>query len=226
MSARPIVRALGESAVVAEFGNIVSEELNARSISLADELTANPFAGFVEAIPSYCSTTVFYDLLSVRRSFPEFRTAFSAVESLIKDAVAKLVIHTTENQPIVDIPTDFGSQHGLDLEDVAVSCGLSVANVIEIFTSRTYRVYMVGFLPGFAYMGEVDERIRMPRRQQPRVKVPKGSVGIAGSQTGVYPLETPGGWQILGHTQIEFFQPHANSPSLLKPGDHVRFIAI
>ena len=226
MSVPPIIRPLGESAVVVEFGNVISDDLNDRAIALTEALTSNPFSGFIEACPSYCSTTVFYDLITVRRSFTEYPTAFSAVESFVKNAALNLAIRRSENQPIFDVPVDFSSRHGLDLESVAVSCGLSVSDVIEIFTSPVYRVYMVGFLPGFAYMGEVDERIRLPRRPQPRVKVPKGSVAIAGSQTGVYPLETPGGWHILGHTETEFFLPEQDPPSLLKPGDRVRFIAI
>ena len=222
----PIIKPLGESAVVVEFGNIISDELNAQAITLAEELNCHPFSGFVEAFPSYCSTTLFYDLVAVRNSYPDFPNAFSAVASLVNAVASKLDLKPNHNASILDVPVDFSSRHGLDLEDVAIKCGRSVSNVIEIFTSRVYRVFMIGFLPGFAYMGEVDERIRQPRRQQPRVKVPKGSVGIAGSQTGVYPLETPGGWQILGHTETEFFQPYADSPSLLKPGDRVRFIAI
>jgi inhibitor of KinA len=226
MTAPPIIKPLGESAIVVEFGNIISEDLNAQAIALYKKLTADPFAGFVEALPSYCSTTVFYDLVTVRRAFPEFRTAFSAVESLVNKIAAELVVKSSIERPVHDIPVDFSSQHGLDLQSVAISCDLSVSDVIEIFTSRVYRVYMVGFLPGFAYMGEVDERIKQPRRPQPRTKVPKGSVGIAGFQTGVYPLETPGGWQIIGRTETEFFLPNDDPPSLLRPGERVRFIAI
>ena len=222
----PIIKPLGESAVIVEFGNIISEELNARAIALADQLASQAFPGFVEAFPSYASTTVFYDLISVKRSFPEYSTALSAVESLLTKAASELIIKRYESGSILEVPVDFSSRCGLDLESVAVSCGRSVSEVIEIFTARVYRVYMIGFLPGFAYMGEVDERIRQPRRPQPRLKVPKGSVGIAGSQTGVYPLETPGGWQILGRTETEFFTPCFDSPSLLKPGDRVRFVAL
>jgi inhibitor of KinA len=222
----PKIKPLGESAVVVEFGEVISEELNDRAISMANELNSRPFLGFIESFPSYSSTTIFYDLLLVRKSFPEFLTTFSAVESLLQKRLSTLIQEELANNTIVEIPVDFSSQSGLDLESVAISCGITVNEVIQIFTSRTYRVYMIGFLPGFPYMGEVDERIRLPRRQQPRLKVPKGSVGIAGSQTGVYPLETPGGWQILGRTEIEFFLPSAASPSLLKPTDRVRFVAL
>ena len=220
------IRPLGESAVVVEFGDVISESLNQRAISLCDELNSHPFGGFIEAFPAYSSATVFYDLVQVRRSYPQFESAFSLVESLVLQTASRLSTVVIRTGSTIEIAVDFSARSGLDLESVSVSCGLTVDRVIEIFTERTYRVFMVGFLPGFAYMGEVDERIRQPRRQQPRLKVPKGSVGIAGSQTGVYPLETPGGWQILGRTNVEFFRPLADSPSLLKPGDQVRFVAV
>jgi KipI family sensor histidine kinase inhibitor len=123
----------------------------------------------------------------------------------------------------MEIPVDFG---GEDLNVVAEFSGLSTSGVVEIFLSRQYRVYMLGFLPGFAYMGEVDERIAVPRRATPRTKVPKGSVGIAGKQTGIYPFESPGGWQIIGRTPVEMFAPDREEPCLLRPGDIVRFKAI
>lgn len=220
----PTIKPLGESAVIVEFGNIVSDDLNARAITLSNSLAANPFPGFVEAFPSYSSTTVFFDLLRVRAENPSAPTAFSAIESILRQIVANLTVQHADTGREFEVHVDFSSRHGMDLETVAVSCGLSVRDVIDIFTERIYRVYMIGFLPGFAYMGEIDVRLRQPRRQQPRTRVPKGSVGIAGSQTGVYPLDTPGGWQILGRTETEFFRPEAESPSLLAPGDHVRFV--
>jgi KipI family sensor histidine kinase inhibitor len=113
-----------------------------------------------------------------------------------------------------------------DLGFVAESSGLSREKVIEIFVSVTYRVYMLGFLPGFSYMGEVDDRIATERKETPRLSVPKGSVGIAGKQTGIYSLESPGGWQIIGRTTAKLFTPRAERPSLLQPGDQVRFVAV
>jgi inhibitor of KinA len=221
----PTIKPLGESAVIVEFGDVISVDLNDRAISFADEITSRPFRGFIEAFPSYSSATVFYDVVEVRRSYPAQPNALSAVRSIILELTAKPKVKDRVTSEIINVPVDFSARCGLDLEDVAVACGLTVEEVIEIFTARTYRVFMIGFLPGFAYMGEVDERIRRPRRPQPRTKVPKGSVGIAGPQTGVYPLETPGGWQIIGRTETEFFQPDSDLPSLLKPGDQVRFVS-
>jgi len=217
----PKIFPLGDSAVTVDFGNVISVDLNQRVISLGEHLTSNPFPGFVEAVPAYSSLAIFYDLLETRSAFPDHETAFDAVRSVIS-AIDVDKVSSTDDR-LVEIPVDFGPDAALDLEDLADRAGLSTKDVVEIFSNTLYRVYMLGFLPGFAYMGEVDERIAAPRRQSPRLKVPKGSVGIAGLQTGIYPLESPGGWQIIGRTDVELFTPDAGSPCLLSPGDTVRF---
>lgn len=217
---------LGESAITVEFGNIISAPLNDRAIALAESIGRSPFPGFVEAVPAYCSATVFYDLVEVRRNFPDFATAFDAVRYHLVDAVKDL---RAAERPFVDpveVPVDFGEVAALDLAFVAEINSLTPASVVEIFTSQIYRVYMLGFLPGFTYMGEVDERIAAPRKETPRMAVPRGSVGIAGRQTGIYSLSSPGGWQIIGRTDLEMFTPGEASPSALKAGDLVRFVAI
>lgn len=220
----PKIFPLGDNAVTVDFGNVISVELNERAISLADYLTAHPFAGFIEAAPAYSSVAVFYDLIATRNSFPEASTAFDAVRELIEGALTDTQATPAGDRRIVEIPADFGPDSALDLSDVADIARTSADEVIDLFTGTIYRVYMLGFLPGFAYMGEVDERIAAPRRQTPRLKVPKGSVGIAGRQTGIYPLESPGGWQIIGRTELELFTPNAESPCFLAPGDRVRFV--
>jgi inhibitor of KinA len=225
MSDLPKIKPLSESAVVVEFGDEISEELNANAIALADLLERDRFLGFIEAVPAYASVTVFCDAAkAAERS--DHSTAARFVEAVLGGAFDKLSVKTSSTRDVVEIPTDFSSPVGLDLETVANTCRLKVDDVIDIFISRTYRVYMVGFLPGFAYMGETDERIRVPRLEKPRAKVPKGSVGLAGAQTGIYPLESPGGWQIIGRTSIEMFTPDAETPSRLKAGDIVKFIPI
>jgi inhibitor of KinA len=218
------IKPLGESALIVEFGNEISVEINELAIALADRFVLEPIEGLIEAFPAYSSTAIYYDPVVVRKAYPEFGTAFRAVSSFVQERLSVSRQPTVLTEEVLEVPAHFSASAGPDLEDVALKCGLIVSDVIDIFLARTYRVFMVGFLPGFAYMGEVDERIRMPRRQQPRRSVPKGSVGIAGAQTGVYPLETPGGWQIIGRTDVEFFTPDSASPSLLKAGDLVRFI--
>lgn len=217
---------LGDSALTVSFGNHVSVELNEKVRMLAAAIEKNPFEGLIEIVPAYSSLSVFYDAVKVRNRFREFSTAFEAVRAIARSKLYDLVELREIERRTVEIPVDFGAKHALDLEFVAHSNGLSREKVIEIFVSQTYRVFLLGFLPGFAYMGEVDERIRAPRKDSPRTKVPKGSVGIAGMQTGIYPLESPGGWQLIGKTDIELFTPDSPNPTLLGPGDLVKFAPI
>jgi inhibitor of KinA len=215
---------LGDSALTVEFGRRVSVDLNNRSIALADHFRQNPFRGFIESVPAYTSTTIFYDLLEVRRTFTEFATAFDAVKNLTVEAMNNVRSSHNEIARTIEIPVHFNAEFALDLDHVAEQNNLSRDKVIEIFTAATYRVFMLGFLPGFTYMGEVDERIAAPRHETPRTFVPKGSVGIAGRQTGIYSLPSPGGWQIIGHTDVEMFTPDGESPTYLQPGDQVKFV--
>lgn len=215
---------LGESALTVEFGNEISTDLNGKAIALARHFEHNPFVGYVEAVPAYASTTIFFDLVSVRTHFPEFRTAFDAVHSLITNALSHLNASTKEKLRQIEIPVSFLSENAPDLEYISEYSGLPASEVVNIFLEREYRVYMLGFLPGFAYMGEVDERIAVPRRESPRALVPKGSVGIAGRQTGIYSLESPGGWQIIGKTDLRLFTPENDTPCLLRPGDTIQFV--
>ena len=149
-----------------------------------------------------------------------FLQTFSVLEDVL---VPKYFSHFSR---MVKIPVHFDAESSLDLNFVAEHSGVTPTEVIEIFTSQTYRVFMLGFLPGFTYMGEVDKRIATSRKETPRTLVPKGSVGIAGKQTGIYSLESPGGWQIIGRTDVEMFTPDTKPPSLLRPGDDVRFTAV
>ncbi len=217
---------LGDAALTIEFATHISEAINNQAISLAEYFERNPFPGFVEAVPAYSSTTLFYDLVAVRKNFPQFPTAFTAVKSLAAAALNGIYNIECNGSRIVEIPFDCGDGSALDLEFIAEYSGSSKSEVIDIFTSVTYRVYMLGFLPGFSYMGEVDDRIATPRKDLPRLLVPKGSVGIAGKQTGIYSLESPGGWQIIGRTDVEMFTPYAAELTFLRPGDRVRFVTV
>lgn len=224
MAESPKIFPLGDNCVTIGFGNEISVELNTRAISLASHFNRHPFPGFVEAVPAYSSVAVFYSLIEVRRNFPEYDSGFDAVVGIVR-AVLEQPHHNEERQArVIEIPVDFSDDAALDLQVVAAFAGLSPEEVIERFIAKPYRVYMIGFLPGFAYMAEVDEAIAAPRKDSPRTKVPKGSVGIASRQTGIYPLESPGGWQIIGRTDTELFTPSSETPCLLKAGDEVRFV--
>ncbi|HEY2866506.1 MAG TPA: 5-oxoprolinase subunit PxpB [Pyrinomonadaceae bacterium] len=218
----PRISSLGESAVVVDFGRVISEDLNQQATGLAEYLVENPFDGFIEAVPAYTSTTVFFD--PSKMCAAGVGSAYETVAGEITTAVSRATKAEGVSKIAIEIPSKFDSASGPDLEIVAGQSGMSVDGVIELFISSVYRVFMIGFLPGFAYMGEVDGRIAIPRKQQPRQLVPKGSIGIAGRQTGIYPLDSPGGWQLIGRTDVALFTPKADRPTLFQPGDLVRFV--
>jgi len=214
---------IGDNVLTIEFGNEIFAEHNNLVLKLAAYFEQNAFQGFVELIPAYASLACFYDVRIVRKNFSAFATAFDAVKNFAENALQNLNDFEESKPRLVEIPIWFDKESALDLDSVAAMNNLTAKQVIEIFLAETYRVYMLGFLPGFAYMGEVNKRIAAPRKNSPRLKVPKGSVGIAGRQTGIYSLESPGGWQIIGKTNVELFTPEAESPTFLKAGDLVRF---
>jgi len=214
---------IGDHALTIEFGTEISSEHNNLVLKLAAYFERNAFQGFIEVVPAYASLTCFYNVLTVRKNFSAFATAFDAVKKFAEIALRNLDDFEETASRLIEIPVCFDKEFALDLDSVAAMNNLTAKQVVEIFLHETYRVYMLGFLPGFAYMGEIDKRIAAPRKTSPRLKVPKGSVGIAGRQTGIYSLESPGGWQIIGKTDVELFTPEAESPTFLKAGDLVRF---
>lgn len=217
---------LGDSALTVEFGNEISVELNERAIALSEHFESHSFTGFIETVPAYASTTIFYNIAHVRVAFPQAATAFDAVRIIAEKALEKVTDARPTGSRTVELPLHLDADSALDLHHVAKHHGLCGQAVVDIFTARTYRVFMLGFLPGFTYMAEVDDRIATPRKESPRTLVPKGSVGIAGKQTGIYSLESPGGWQIVGRTDVEIFTPGSDRPTLLQPGDNVRFVPV
>lgn len=221
----PKIFPLGDNALTVSVGSEISPELNNLVLKLAQFFEQNQFTGLIETVPAYASFSIFYDVLMVRKTFPEFPTAYSAVKNFAENALHNLDETDEKESRLIKIPVCFDNKFALDLEFIASTNNLTPQKVVEIFTAQIYRVYMLGFLPGFAYMGEIDEKIAAPRKTSPRVKVPKGSVGIAGRQTGIYSLESPGGWQIIGKTNVELFTPEAETPTFLHAGDSVRFYA-
>jgi len=226
MTEAPKIFPLGDGALTIDFGNEISIESNDRAIAFCDYFEKRQFPGFIEAVPAYSSAAIFYDTPHVHRTFSTFATAFEAVSDLVRSALLQMPTAPEIVGRRLEVPVDFGSDAALDLPFILETKAIRHEEFIEIFTSRTYRVYMLGFLPGFAYMGEVDERIAVPRKQSPRLTVPKGSVGIAGRQTGIYPQESPGGWQIIGRTSLEMFTPDVEDLCLINAGDIVRFMSL
>ncbi|MCW5960247.1 MAG: 5-oxoprolinase subunit PxpB [Pyrinomonadaceae bacterium] len=215
---------LGDSALTLSFGNEISRELNDKVLELDILLNSDPFPGFIESVPAYSSLSVYYDALNVKRTRSDFETAFESVAAFIKELLKTGKRKIQKNSREVVVPVDFNLNFALDLDLAAEKRGFSIDEFKKIFTSTVYRVYFLGFLPGFAYMGEVDERISLDRRPVPRKNVPAGSVAIAGKQAGIYPLESPGGWNIIGRTDLRLFDPESDIPVFFRPGDAVRFV--
>ena len=209
------IREAGDSALLAELQAVVDPAVNARAIGIAAAVRAQKIRGVRDVVSTFASVAVAFDPLVVDPS---------TVRAALREAGELPPPRTTAR--MIEVPVAYGGEAGPDLADVAAFAGCTAAEVIERHTSRTYRVYMLGFLPGYPYMAAVEDRIAAPRRATPRVRVPAGSVGIAGRQTGIYPRESPGGWQIIGRTSLSLFDPGQTPPALMAPGDEVRFVPV
>jgi inhibitor of KinA len=207
----------GDSAIIVEFEERIDPGVNARAIACARAIQSAQLPGVRDVVPTYRSVAVYFDPL---------RTDHDGLVARLEQEAAQPVPATAVDAEPVRIPVCYGGELGPDLEGVASFAGMSESDVVRTHADATYRVFMLGFVPGFAYLGIVDQRIAMPRRSTPRVRVPVGSVGIAGVQTGVYSAETPGGWQLIGRTPVKPFDPSRVEPFLMKAGDAVRFYAI
>lgn len=207
--------------MIVSFEQTISETVHDQVLSLQKAILDDPFPGFTECVPAYASLTVFYDFFELKK---KVKSVLPYLTAVLKEKSDELADHWVSNENrLIEIPVKYD---GEDLEYVAESNGLSVKEVIKIHASGSYRVYMLGFLPGFAYLGGMDRRIATPRRINPRLAVDAGSVGIAGPQTGIYPMKSPGGWQIIGKTEVPLFDPENKTPVLLRVGDIIKFTKI
>jgi KipI family sensor histidine kinase inhibitor len=209
--------AAGDATLLVQFADRIDPTINQRAIVLAQAIREAAVPGVLDVVSTYRSVAIHFDPL---------RTDCDAVVARVEAEAPRA---NAVEAPITDpvrVPVCYAGECGPDLASVAAFAGISEAEAIRLHTSRTYRVFMLGFLPGFTYMGTVDPRIAMPRLAAPRVQVPAGSVGIAGFQTGIYPRSTPGGWRIVGRTPIQPFEPGRPEPFMFKPGAAVQFYAI
>lgn len=206
-----------ETSALIEFGSEINPEINKKIRIFCSYLDKNSFNGMVEYIPAFCSVSVVYDPLE---------SPYSKVYSILNDIILKLNFNQIFEKHIVKIPVCYGDEFGPDIENVAKRSNLTTTQVIKIHSASEYLVYMIGFAPGFPYLGGMSEKISAPRLNTPRQVIPRGSVGIAGMQTGVYPMETPGGWQLIGRTPLKLFDINKNPKSLLSSGDIVKFYPI
>ncbi|MFJ7826332.1 5-oxoprolinase subunit PxpB [Psychrobacillus sp. NPDC096623] len=220
------IKPLGDSALIVQLGEGISLTLNKKVKSLSAIISRTPFGGIIELVPAYNNITVYYNPFVVHNSYPGSTGAFDKVANHIKKLALQITEEENTEKRIVEIPVCYGGEYGPDLAHVAELHRMSPEDVINIHTNSECIVYLLGFAPGFPFMGGMDERIATPRRETPRLSIPRGSVGIAGKQTGIYSLETPGGWQIIGRTPFDLFLPTESPPTLLQAGDQIHFVSI
>lgn len=210
------IKPYGDSAILIEFEQEISQEINAKVNAYHQAITQAKIRGVLACIPAYCSLTISYNPSEIQYK-----------------ALSQKILHLDfsketlkENQRLLTIPVCYDEVFGLDLEELAQKKSISKAKIIELHTNTMYQVFMLGFLPGFAYLGKLPDTLHSPRKAKPRLKVPQGSVGLAGYQTGIYPSASSGGWQIIGQTPIQVFDIQQKNPFLFQQGDYVKFKAI
>lgn len=209
-----IIKPVGSAALGVYFEPVISETINDAVIALMRETKAQ---GIIEMVPSYAALTVFYD--------PLF-TDFFALKEKIEGILSDLEKQSLSPKEVIEVPVIYGGAEGPDILEVSEYTGLSLEAIIEKHTAPLYRIYMLGFTPGFPYLGGMNPALNTPRKASPRMRIIAGSVGIAGNQTGIYPIESPGGWQIIGRTPLNLFDPASQSPFLFKAGQYIRFYPV
>ena len=207
----------GDRALTVEFGRMIDTEINKHVLLLEQSLETDIVPGVIETIPAYCSLLVSFDPALV---------SFEALCSILDSRLSAEKDGGERSFRIWEIPCCYGLYFGRDLERVVQHTGLQRDEVIGRHSAAEYRVFMLGFLPGFVYLGGLDAKLETPRLKVPRTVIPRGSVGIGGSQTGVYPLPSPGGWNLIGCTPVDFYDPDREDPVLCRAGDHIRFLPV
>jgi inhibitor of KinA len=226
-STEPQIVSMGDRALVVSFGSAVDPAVNARAQGCAEYLRDRRIAGVTDVVAGYASVTVHFDpalvAAATRRDDP-----LEAVTETVTTLIGRVPEAPRRRPKTIEIPVCYGGEMGMDLDEVAQHCGMPADEVIRRHCAPLYRVYLLGFVPGFGYLGGLDRRIQVPRRESPRKRIPAGSVGIGGEQTGVYPVESPGGWNIIGRTPRRLFRPDEGegAPNLMEAGDFVRFVPV
>ncbi|MCD7032766.1 5-oxoprolinase subunit PxpB [Metabacillus sp. GX 13764] len=213
---------LGDQAILIEFGKEMNDRIRKRILGAAEQLEKHPFPWMVEYIPSFTAIAIVYNPTCFKAGVSPYKEA----EKQIRQMMLLTAPLAEDEFRTVSIPVCYGGEYGPDLDYVAEYCGKTPDEVISLHSGGEYIVHMIGFAPGFPYLGGMPESIACPRKDSPSGKIPAGSVGIAGGQTGVYPIETPGGWQIIGQTPVPLFEAEHEPPSLLKAGDRISFYPI
>lgn len=212
------IRPLGDKAIQILFISPISEKLNRHIQHIANAIKSNNIDGIIEVVPAFQTLTVYYEPMKISHT--------TLVEKLQSICIAPSTKNSVYQKEIVTIPVCYGDRFGEDLSHVAKHNNLTEQEVVALHCSTEYLVYMIGFLPGFPYLKGLSQSLHTPRLAEPRLKVPKGAVGIGGDQTGVYPIESPGGWNLIGQTPLTLFNPANSNPFLIKSGDFIKFVAI
>ncbi len=216
---------LGDAAMTIDFGNCIDQAVNKEVIARFHQLQQAPLPGMIEAVPAYSSLTIYYDLFYLHKKNSAAQTVYEWMKQQLDEKMKQTPPHWETGDRLIRIPVCYDKEFAMDIQHMSEVKNIAADEIMAIHASKTYKIFMLGFLPGFAYMGEVDEKIAMPRKPQP-VNIEAGSVGIAGKQTGIYPLASPGGWQIIGRTPIKLFDATKEEPALLRSGDSVQFYPI
>lgn len=211
------IKIAGDSALNLVFSNEINEDVSSSIRLAADKLESEELPAVVEVVPTFCSMMVYYNPTIMR---------LDEMCNVLREKLRGVVEEKVKLKRVIHIPVCYGGEYGPDIEFVASNAGMSVGDVVDIHTSSDYLIDMLGFLPGFAYLGGLDERLHTPRLEVPRTTIPAGSVGIGGSQTGVYPLASPGGWRLIGRTPLKPYDPHKEPAVLYKAGDYLHFDSI
>ena len=215
---KPTISPVGDRAISIDFGQVIDPTINRHIRQTIERIKALQLEGIIELVPTYCALLVEYDAMLY---------SYSEICKIIEPTLEEGMTNTTnELVTVVEVPTVYGGEFGPDLSFVASHNHLSEDEVISIHSGTDYLVYMLGFIPGFTYLGGMDPRIATPRLSSPRTLIPAGSVGIAGEQTGTYPSDSPGGWQIIGRTPVTMYDMSKAQAALLKAGDYVRYVPI
>jgi inhibitor of KinA len=217
------VHPVNENTLTICVGDSIDREINNRVFKIYHQLLKNRHAWWLDIIPAYATISIVYDVLAIRK---QHVSAFDWMKTQIETLVQDIPEGNAVPLRHVQVPVCYDAAFAWDAERIRQEKNISMDELVSLHTSKVYHVFMIGFLPGFAYMGSVDPRIAIPRIPTPRTKVPVGSVGIAGEQTGIYPLESPGGWNIIGKTPLKIFDQEAATPVLFRPGDQVTFTPI
>ena len=216
---------LGDSALTLDFGNTIDPGINNYVLTLFHHFKRKKLPGILDIVPAYSSLSFHYNILAVRQPAANNLTAFEILKKEIEKELIEDIMQEQLQQRKISIPVCYAADYAPDIDFISSEKNIPIEKIIQLHTGGSYTVYMIGFLPGFSYMGEVAEAIAIPRKTQPIVVAP-GSVGIAGKQTGIYPLESPGGWQIIGRTPLKIFDKEKSDPVLLQPGDEIQFYSI